>query len=240
MSSLEWFPTQWLKSAAPVLTEPGNIVPTDTEGTIFYVEYQNNVFAVTATHVLDACKNPMICYYDTGKKIHRISTSAFSDIVNLNWVHHPDNLIDISAIPFTVKDYMDIHVICESDWNIPYSIEPNEKIIHIGYPEQLGATYADGALGYFPIPLIGTVMFYDSDRIVTNTNGQGGASGGPLFVKSKSNFPQLVGIVKSVPTLNPKQNKTLSLPISLIKDLFESEPMKKQVLDYQKFLKDNE
>ena len=236
MISPNWFPNQWLKSAAPVLTEPGKTVPQDNRGTVFYVEYQNEIFAVTAKHVLDACKNPMLCYYDSNRNIQRISSSVFSRIVHLKWINHPDDSIDISAIPFTVKDYMDINVIPETSWNLPCSLKPDDKIIHIGYPEQIGASYADGSLGYFPVALIGTVMFYNSEKIVTHTNGQGGASGGPLFVRTNSNIPQLIGIVyRSVPTSNPKQNKTSSLPISLIKDLLESEQMKKQISDYKIF-----
>ena len=237
MSLPNWFPIQWLKSAAPVLTEPGKVVPDDNRGTVFYIEYQNVTFAVTAKHVLDACKNPMLCYYDSNRHIQRMSSSIISKTVNLKWINHPDNSVDISAIPFIVYDDMDINVIPETHWNLSCSLDPSDEIMHIGYPELYGASYADGTLAYFPVGLIGTVKFYDNVKIVTNTNGQGGASGGPLFVNNGSDMPQLIGIVyRSIPASDPKQNKTSSLPISLLNDLLESEQMKKQFSSYRKFL----
>ncbi len=240
MSFHNWFPDKWRNSAAPMLTEPGYFVPDNTVGTAFYIEYQNNVYAVTATHVLTKCNNPMLCYYDVQEKLQRISSKAFSDVVNLKWIDHPDGSIDISAIPFTVEDHMDIHVILESDWNILYDLDPDDKILHTGYPKQYGTTYVNGAIGYLPTILDGTVAFYDDDKIVTYTDGQGGASGGPLFMKGDNERPQLIGIAyHSVPTSVPEQNMTSSLPIHLLKPLLDSKQMKDQMSNYQKILRDN-
>jgi len=63
-----------------------------------------------------------------------------------------------------------------------------------------------------------------------------GASGGQVFLRKKNNTPFLIGIVVEAKTYGKRTrteefkylNETKALPISLTKDIFETEEMRKQ------------
>ena len=88
----------------------------------------------------------------------------------------------------------------------------------------------------------GVILSGNANEIITFTNGQQGASGGPLFLKRNSQNPQLIGIAYEV-ILTPNkqyQNKTRSLPIQHIKKILDSDLMKNQVKQFEKLVSDSQ
>jgi len=181
----------------------------------------------------------MIGYHKTDGTLEQVSSDKLSKITHLDWIHHPDGL-DLSAIPFSVQDNMDVQVIPESDWNLVTNMNKGNLVTHIGYPKGIGASYVDGSPAFFPIAMSGYVFSGNTNEIITNTNGQGGASGGPLFLKREDQNPQLIGIAfEAIQTRQGEfQNKTRSLPIHHIKKILDFEPMKIQVNDFEKLVRD--
>jgi len=236
LSSEIWFPNPLLKSGIPILTDPGLTID-NVMGAGFLIRYGKVNYVVTAKHVFDDSVNPMIGYHKTNGELQQVSSDKLSTIAHLEWIHHPDGL-DISAIPFSVQDYMDVQVIPEKDWNVATNMNKGDLVTHLGHPRGYGASYADGSLAFFPIAMSGHVIDGNQNEIITYTNGQGGASGGPLFLKRESQNPQLIGIAVQA-ILTPKgqyQNKTRSLPILNVKKILDSEPMKKQVTEFEKLV----
>jgi len=241
LTSKEWFPNDLLKSAVPILEDPG-LTTNDVKGTGFLVRYGNVNYVVTNRHVIDNLKNPMIGYHivNSDEPLQQVSTDKLSKIAHLTWINHPDGLLDLVAIPFSIQDNMDVKVIPESNWDKVTNMDKGDDVAHIGYPQGVGASYADGSKGFFAVVMPGKVSVGNENRILTQTNGQEGASGGPLFLKNKSGECQLIGIA-SIAMLTGNyqyQNKTASIPIYEIKKIFESESMKEQVNQFEKLVRD--
>lgn len=236
LTSKDWFPNPLIKSGVSILTDPGLTI-NDVIGTGFLIQHGKVNYVVTAKHVLENSVNPMIGYHQTNGDLQRVSSDKLSSIAHLEWINHPNGL-DISAIPFSVQDYMDVQVIPKNDWNLPTNMNKGDLVIHLGHPQGYGASYANGKLAFFPIAMSGTVLDGNQNEIITHTNGQGGASGGPLFLKRDGQNPQLIGIaVQAILTSKDQyQNKTRSLPILNVKKILESEPMKKQVAEFEKLV----
>ena len=239
-TSEQWLPNHHLKSTVPILTDPG-LTTNDVEGTGFLLQYGNVNYVVTATHVLEKSVNPMIGYHKTDGTLQQVSADKLSKIAHLNWIHHPDGS-DVSAIPFSVQDYMDVTVIPENDWNLNAVTNKGNLVTHLGYPQGTGSPYADGSPAFFPVVMSGVILSGNANEIITFTNGQHGASGGPLFLKRNSQNPQLIGIAYEV-ILTPNkqyQNKTRSLPIQHIKKILDSDLMKNQVKQFEKLVSDSQ
>ena len=236
LTSKEWFPNYLIKSGVPILTDPGLTID-DVIGTGFLLQYGKVNYVVTAKHVLDDSVNPMIGYHQTDGTLQQVSSDKLSKIAHLEWINHPGGL-DISAIPFSVKDYMDVQVIPKNDWNITTDMNKGNPVTHLGHPKGIGASYADGSSAFFTIAMTGIVLRGDQNEIITYTNGQGGASGSPLFLKRDNQSPQLIGMAYEA-ILNHEreyQNKTRSLPIYHVKKILDSDPMKKQVTEFEKLV----
>jgi len=231
-TSETWFQHSLIKSAVSILNAPGKTID-DVEGTGFLIQYENMTYVVTATHVWEKSPNPMIGHHDKEGIFQQISTEKLANYTHLHWIHHPDEL-DISIIPFPVQDYMDVKVILESDWNLQTNMKKDDLILHLGHPQGYGASYADGELAFFSVAMPGFYLSESSNGILTYSNGQHGASGGPLFFKRGNQNPQLIGIAYEIDPApdGGYQNKTWSLPIHHIKKILDSDLMKQQVTKY--------
>jgi len=201
------------------------------------LRYKTANYVVTAKHVIENSRDPMIGYHKVDRTLQRTSADDLGKIAHLDWKFHPDK--DIAVIPFPIQDYMDVSVIPENNWNIPINTNKENEVMHLGYPQGIGASYANGTLAFFPIAMSGSILESNSDIILTQTNGQQGASGGPLFLR-KNQTPQLIGIVyEAVLSNGTYQNKTKSIPIYHIKEILDSDEITKQVNEYEKLVKDS-
>ena len=236
MKVKDWFPPEWLKCTIPILEDPG-LTTDHVEGSAFVLKYGMVVYAVTARHVIDELKDPMIGFPTTDKSLERISSKTFQKYLNLEWINHDS--LDLAVIPFKISPTMDVIPIPEKFWDVDVQTKETAPVTHIGYPDKTGASYADGSTGFFPVSTSGMILQGDQNSILTKTEAHHGASGGPLFLKNEgSPYPQLIGVTGTAKKLDGKYvGKSTSIPIRHVKSILDSEKMKSQVQEAEKFLK---
>lgn len=229
-----WLTKGLRKCTFPILNPPAK-TSDDITGSAFLLHYQDIPYIVTAAHVVNKA-NSAIAFSTKSRKIVSVKTSLLQG-VGLDWIKHPANL-DLAAIPLhipltLVKD-LDIYLIRENMWSNAAKISVGNEVAHLGYPQRGTSNYSDGKKSGFPQGMPGKIIGLGNLKIVTETAAAHGASGGPLFLKKDDGMPHLIGVVVSTKVLGnpdkPKEylNETTSLPISLVKDIFESQEMKKQ------------
>lgn len=220
-----WFPIGWIKCTFPILKALGTLGEYDVCGSAFLLKYNDVEYAITAKHVLKDIENPMIGFNTEGRKLHQISSQKLKAL-GPEWIYHPKNSkLDLAAIRMPVElPFMDIQSVDEPFWNSTATINNGDDVLHLGYPDRIGASYADGRGGYFALAMTGKILQNNSDKILAKTKGHQGASGGPLFLRRKSGFPQLIGIAVIAKHIGGKYlDKTEFLPISNIIDILDSD-----------------
>jgi len=236
MTAKDWFPPDWLKCIIPILEDPG-LTTEHLMGSAFVLKHNKIVYAVTARHVIEELRDPMIGFPTLDKTLERVSTRIFSKYLNLSWIFHDS--LDLAAIPFPITSTMDVIPVPEEFWDCDVCTQTGTSVTHIGFPDKIGSPYADGTPGFFPVSMSGTIIQANSDSILTKTEAHHGASGGPLFLKNnESQYPQLIGVTTIAKKLGEKYvGKSISIPIRHIKSVFESELMRSQIPEAEKSLK---
>jgi len=231
----EWIPPFWFKCCFPILTLPArsndNIV-----GACFLMMHKKIPYIVTAKHVIDV-QNPVIAFTLKGRKNINIQTSYFNSL-GLNWISHPNGL-DLAAIPFHLPlqfvKRLDKFPITEDKWINSINYKPGDIIRNLGYPEKASSHYLDGTPSNFPQGMHGNIISVSNNAINFRSPAQFGASGGPVFVKSDIG-PYLIGVTNTTKILttpsNPQEGvylgETSAIPISSLKDIFNSQKMQTQ------------
>ena len=232
-----WLSQNWRKSTFPVLCQPAKTL-NDITGTAFLLNYKGVPYIVTADHVVKS-ENPVLAFARKDKQLVTVSTSTLMQKAGLMWVRHPAG-IDLAAIPFhlplaIVKD-LDLLQITEDKWNPQPKIKIGDSIVHLGYPQRGTSNYLDGSPCLFPQGMPGNIIALNGYNMTMRTAAAHGASGGPVLLKTENNGPKLVGIVNEAKMMGQStrpfeavyRNETKATVISLIKDILESEQMKKQ------------
>jgi len=232
-----WFPAQWMKSTLPILEDPG-LTTNDLQGSAFLLQYGNVNYLVTAKHVIEKLRDPMFGFHRINRKLERVSCHKFESILGLKWIYHPSGL-DIAAIPFPIKPFMDVAVIEEKYWINAYKVPTGEIVTHLGYPLGLSSQYIDDSPSFFARAMIGNVLTANTQNIITTSPGAPGASGGPLFMKENSTSGLLIGIVIRAGVLNRTfVDKTISLPTYEVEQTLKSKEMQEEVKNYEKLILD--
>jgi len=232
-----WFPAHWMKSTLPILEDPG-LTTNDLLGSAFLLQYGNVNYLITAKHVLEKLRDPMFGFHRIDKTLERVSCHRFETLLGLKWVYHPSGL-DIAAIPFPIKPFMDVVAIGEKYWINAYKVPTGEIVAHLGYPLGLSSQYIDDTPSFFARVMVGNILSADIHHIITKSPGAPGASGGPLFMKENSNSGLLIGIVIKEGFLNRTfVDKTISLPIYEVEQTLKSKKMQEQVKGYEKLILD--
>ena len=233
-STNKWLPPLWRKSTFPVLRQPAKSLK-DITGTAFLLSYNKQDFIVTASHVIEM-KNPVLMFskknnQSTDKESVLVSSDDLHQI-GLDWTKHPAGL-DLAAIPFCTESLqrdLDVFLLAEDKWTFrPFSV--NDEIVHLGYPDK-GTSNCDGSPWVFPQGMPGNIIHVNSFDFNMKTSGVHGASGGPVFLKTKENKPHLIGVVTETELLG---YITKALCISLVKDILDTDAMKGQLMKLEKF-----
>ncbi len=230
----KWLPKHWRKSTFPVFNQPAKS-SNNIRGSAFLLQYKNKPYLVTASHVIET-ENPVIGFSTKNSQVIGVPLSTLQE-VGLNWVKHPEGF-DLAAIPFLlpiqlVKD-LDVWLIAEDKWSTPTELKLGAEVAHLGYPEKGTSNYSNGAPSPFPQGMPGKIIEINNSWIVMETAGAHGASGGPAFLRTENSNPLLIGVVTTAVmfgiSTRPMEavycNKTKSLPVSLLRDIFESDEMK--------------
>lgn len=209
------------------------------QGSSFVLRHNHVNYIVTAKHVIEKLRNPCILFPTIDRKWQSVSTIDMSRELGLKWIYHPDGL-DLAAIPFRILKNFDFIYIDEEMWNIKYSYKIGDHVAHLGYPNGDHANYTDGTQAFFAIAMPGEIINIDESRITTRSDGEGGASGGPLFLsRGESISPVLIGVILEAVLNHSGQYtyKTKSLPIRNVIKIFETKEMINQVKAFENKLK---
>jgi len=235
----KWLPPIYRKCTFPILRQPAK-THNDIVGSAFLLHYRKIPYVVTAKHVIDVV-NPAIAFSKKDRQVLSVCTSALEQ-AGLKWIEHPADC-DIAAIPFhlplRIVNVLNIKLITEEKWIIQRKFKEGSWIAHLGFPDGGTSNFSDGSSSVFPQAMPGKIMkimIGTRARFVMETAGTFGASGGPVFLREENNTFSLIGItIKETmlgkhtrPSEAEPLNKTTALPISLVKDIFESEEMVKQ------------
>jgi hypothetical protein len=231
-----WLPKDWRKCTFPILSQPAK-TSNDIAGSAFLLYYRKIPYIVTAKHVVEI-ENPVVAFSKKDKKVLGVSSSCLAQ-TGLKWIEHPAGL-DLVAIPFhlplSVVEQLDVLSIKEDQWTPQPKIKVGDKVAHLGYPQKGTSVYTDGARSIFPQGMPGKIIRLSPLYLIMRTAAAHGASGGPVFLRRNNNTPFLIGIVVEAKIfgkpMRPEEseylNETKALPISLTKDIFETEEMRKQ------------
>ncbi len=235
----EWLPRHWRLCTFPILKIPAK-TSNDISGAAFLLEYQGIQYIITAKHVIED-NNYAFAFCKKNRKIISVKDSAVEKI-GAYWVNHPADNIDLAAIPFIIPDYLgkelDLLLIEEQYWNVSnIALHVEDEVAHLGYPERVTLRYTDGSPSVFPVGMPGRIIAFNKHMIVMQTAGAHGASGGPVFLRSKGNTPVLIGVVIRTkifgkitrPHDGKYRNETHALPISLVKGILKSAEMKEEL-----------
>jgi hypothetical protein len=210
-------------------------------GAAFLLEYRNLIYIISAKHVIDF-DNPSMAFARKDGKVAGLKTSTLQR-GGLGWLMHPGDL-DLAAIPFYGPakgiDSLDFMMILEDKWATQPIVKVGSRVVHLGYPEGRSLPYTDRKRSPFPLGMPGKVIKLDRQFIVMETVGLPGASGGPVFMKS-DNKPHLIGVTIEVKAFGKRTrpggaaflNKTKALPISLVKDILDSQEMKEMIRPFE-------
>jgi hypothetical protein len=217
----EWLPPLWRKSTFPVLNQPAKSLK-DITGTAFILSYKMQDFIVTASHVIDV-ENPVLMFSKKNDQRNyneslMVSTDDIKQIGS-NWIKHPMGF-DLAAIPFpqSLQKDLDIFLLTEDKWTFrPFSFK--DEIKHLGYPDK-GTSNFNGSPWVFPQGMPGNIIQINSQiEFNMKTSGVHGASGGPVFLRTKENRPHLIGVVIETVMLG---YVTKALCIWLVKDILDT------------------
>lgn len=239
VESRSWLPNHWLKCTLPILEDPG-LVTEDFQGSSFVIHRDGVNFVITARHVIEDLRNPMIGFHANDRSLQRVSTHDMEAIAGLKWIYHPDGL-DLAAIPFQVGTWMDVVSVDEMYWNTSASFSAGDIIAHLGYPEMRSSDYLDGSPAFFAVSMPGKILEIQENSILTQTSGLHGASGGPLFLKpARIRYPSLIGVVIAARINSQGQylQKTTSIPIQNVLKILEHEKMREQIENFETLSKD--
>lgn len=163
---------------------------------------------------------------------------AYLEEDGARWINHPAGL-DLAAIPFpdTLLENIDIKII-EDRWITQPKIMKDSEVVHLGFPEQDHANYEDGTPASFLVGIPGKIVGFQPLSFQMKTAGAPGANGGPVFLKREGTSPLLIVLATDIklvgkptrPDESESLNETFALPISLIKDILESEAIVEQCM----------
>jgi hypothetical protein len=236
----KWLPKDWRKCTFPILSEPAKTL-NDIIGTAFLLRYEKVPYIVTANHVIEN-GNPVMAFSKKDKQLVSVSSSQLQQ-AGLHWIKHPAGL-DLAAIPFllppSILSELDLLKITEDYWALQPNIKVGDEVAHLGYPEKGTSKYTNRSPCPYPQAMPGKITGFRQTNILMETASAHGASGGPVFLRRENKSPCLVGVViearmKGNHTRTAKAeylNVTTALVASLIKDIMETEEMKKQIDEF--------
>ena len=236
----KWLPKIWRKCTFPILNQPAKTL-NDITGSAFLLCYEKVPYIVTANHVIEN-GNSVMAFSKRDKRLISVSSSQLQQ-EGLRWIKHPANL-DLAAIPFLLPPLflreLDLLKITDDCWTLQPNLKIGDEVVHLGYPEKGTSNFIDRSLCQLPQGMPGKIIgFKDRINIIMETASAHGASGGPVFLRRANKKPYLIGVVikgrvKSNHSCIAEVeylNVTTALVASLIKDIIETEEMKKQIND---------
>jgi hypothetical protein len=183
-------------------------------------------------------ENPVVVFNKKDRHFLGVSSRCLAQ-TGLRWIKHPAGL-DLAAIPFhlplSLVKQLDVFAIKEDQWTPQSKIKVGDVVAHLGYPQKGTSVYSDGAPSIFPQGMPGKIIRLNPPYFIMRTAAAHGSSGGPVFLRRENNTPFLIGIIVEAkifgkPT-RPEEfeylNETKALLVSLTKDIFETEEMRKQ------------
>lgn len=134
---MSWLPSDIKKTVVMIgdIKEEGVALPA---GSGVLVNYQGKHYAISAGHVIRGLDDPVVIFNDkTGAPTGRM-TSELSRRFGVNWEYHPDDRVDLTAIPFGINtETDDLRVLPEDMFQDYAGINDGEDVFFMGFPLSL-------------------------------------------------------------------------------------------------------
>ncbi len=232
----KWLPAEWRKCTFPMLRQPAKTC-NDIMGSAFVLSHERKSYIITAAHVIESGNISMGFTKKDTEKIN-ISLSEYQQ-GRFKWVKHPANL-DITAIPFEHCLQKELDLFYVNSGCIQNNLKLKDWVAHLGYPLKGTSNYLNKSQCFIPQGMPGPIIEFKrvEGKFIMHTASAPGASGGPVFLRGEDKKAHLIGVVTEARmTGNHLHNNhgaqyleiTTALFASLIKDILESDEMKKQI-----------
>lgn len=186
---MPWFPAELKKTILMIGEESGKHEVTP-KGSATLIQYKNALYVVTARHLINELRDPVMIFNNKeGKPIGRV-TSELTEKMGSKWINHPNPHIDISVIKFDVYSNDDLKSIGEEYLCDFQKVSDGEDIFFMGFPLSLSSrqkitpVVRQGciALKFDEETKINEVT-YPEKSIIIDGQVSGGNSGSPIFRK---------------------------------------------------------
>jgi len=136
---MSWLPVE-MKKAILMIGEETKIDQVRPAGSASLIQYQGSIYVVSAKHVIENLRNPVITFNNLQGGITGRKTSDLTEHLGYRWISHPDPNVDIAIIPFGTD--ISIDDILAIDERLLYNYEQiydGEDIFFMGFPLSLSS-----------------------------------------------------------------------------------------------------
>jgi len=165
-------------------------------GTGIFLGFEDRSYVVTAKHVVDPLKNPVLISNMKGDKPARLwATNQIYERGDGVWTYHPNPLVDLAAIRYKQEPDEDILAVEESRFLPINQVEGGRQIVMLGYPfgitpfPVIDPMVREGCVGIRLIEekVVGDIH-YLANTILLDAMSTSGNSGGPVFSRPRFVF----------------------------------------------------
>lgn len=200
---MTWFPSNLKKTVLMIGEGEPRVTP---KGSGALVSHKEQLYAITAKHVVQNIPNPIFVYNSKSGYRIRLSTNKLTEKLGHEWVHHSDVNVDLSIIPFALTQEHDLKAMSSDSFQSFNNINDGDEVFFMGFPfglsqsERITPLIRQGCVSLkFEIEKIWRGIRYAPKTILIDGNVSAGNSGSPVFRKPTfgDNVARLYGVITS-------------------------------------------